>query len=113
MTFEIVFGAEQALPAGLALSLGDGAQRVESPRDGREKAFLGLHIGGDGSEQRRLRLVGAVGPAQSLDGSIGLPSSFEQVVHAQPSILCRKFGVIGTPGATGVREYEDAFDVVH
>jgi hypothetical protein len=28
VTFEIVFWAEQALPAGLALSLGDGARRA-------------------------------------------------------------------------------------
>ena len=80
VTFEIVFGAEQALPAGLALSLGDGAQRVETPRDGREEALLGLHIGGDRPEQRRLRLVGAVGAAQSLNGGIGLPSGLQQVM---------------------------------
>ena len=94
MAFEIVLGAEQALPAGLALALGDGAQRVETPRDGREKALLGLHVGGDGPEQRRLRLVGAVGAAQSLDGGVGLPSGLQQIMHAQAPVLRRQLGVI-------------------
>jgi hypothetical protein len=57
---KVVVGTEQALAAGLALALGDGAQRVEPARDGGEKALLGLHIGGDRPEQRGLRLVGPV-----------------------------------------------------
>ena len=57
---QIVLGPEQALAAGLALALGDGAQRVEPARDGGQKALLGLHVGGDRPEQRRLRLIGAV-----------------------------------------------------
>ena len=74
MAFEIVLGPEQALPAGLALAAGDGAERVETAGDGREEALLGLHVGGDRPEQRRLRLVGAVGAAEALDGGIGLPA---------------------------------------
>src|SRR5205085_10228854 len=83
MTFEIVLGAEQALPAGLALASGDGSQGVEASRNGREEALLGFYIGRDGSEQRRLGLIGAVGPAQSLYGGIRLPSGFQEVVGAQ------------------------------
>ncbi len=113
MTFEIVFGAEQALPAGLALSLGDGAQRVEAPRDGREEALFGFHIGRNGPEQRRLCLIGAVGAAQSLDGRIGLPSSFQEIMDSEPSVPCREVRVIGTPGTAGVGEDEDAFRVIH
>ena len=108
VAFEIVLGAEQALPAGLALALGDGAQRVETPRDRREKALLGLHVGGDGPEQRRLRLVGAVGAAESLDGGVGLPAGLEQIVDAQAPVLRRELGVIAAPGAAGVGEDEDA-----
>ena len=44
VTLQIVFGPEQALAAGLALALGDGAQRVEPAGDGREEALLGLHV---------------------------------------------------------------------
>src|SRR5258708_2372227 len=113
VTFEIVFGAEQALPAGLALSLGDGTQRVETPRDRREKALLGLHIGGDGPEQRRLRLVGGGGAAQSLNSGIGLPSGLQRTKDRQAPGLCRKLRVIGTPGTAGVGENEDGFDVIH
>ena len=50
--FEIVIGAEQTLAAGLTLALGDGAERVEAARDGREEALLGLDVGGDRPEQR-------------------------------------------------------------
>jgi hypothetical protein len=72
--FQIVLGPEQALAAGLALAARDRAQRVEPPGDGREEALLGLHVGGDRPEQRRLRLVGAVGAAEALDGGVGLPA---------------------------------------
>ena len=70
--FEIVVGAEQALAAGLALALGDGAERVEAARDRRQEALLALDVGGDRPEQRRLLLVGAVGAPEALDGGVGL-----------------------------------------
>ena len=113
VAFEIVFRPEQPLPAGLALPLGDGAERVEPPRDGREKALLGLHIGCDRPEQRRLRLIGAVGAAKALDRGIGLPSGLQQIVHPQPPVLGRELCVVGAPGAAGFRKHQDAFDVVH
>ena len=86
VAFEIVLGPEQALAAGLALAAGDGAERVEAARDRRQEALLGLHVGGDRTEQRRLRLVGAVRAAEALDRGVGLPAGFEQVVDAQALI---------------------------
>src|SRR3984893_8301324 len=80
--FEIVVGAEQPLAAGLALAAGDGAERVETPRNGRQEALLALHVGGDGTEDRRLLLVGAGGGPHSLYRAIGAPAGFEQVMHA-------------------------------
>ncbi len=50
VALQIVFGLEQALAAGLALPLGDGAQRVEPAGDGREEALLGLHVRRDRPE---------------------------------------------------------------
>ena len=90
MAFEIVLGSEQALAAGLALALGDGAERVEPARDGREEALLGLHVGRDRPEQRRLRLVGAVGAAETLDGGIGLPAGLKKIVNAQAAVPGRQ-----------------------
>jgi hypothetical protein len=49
LAFEIVLGPEQALSAGLALALGDGAQRVEPAGDGADRkrfsAFTSVAIG--------------------------------------------------------------------
>ena len=100
--FEIVLGTKEPLPSGLALSPGDRAQRIEPPRDGGEKALLGLHIGRDGTEQRRLRLVGAVGAPQTLDRGVGLPARLEEVVDTQATIPRPEVGVIGAAGAAGV-----------
>ena len=38
---QIVLGPEQPLAAGLALTLGDGAEGVETTGDGAEKPLLG------------------------------------------------------------------------
>ena len=111
--FEIVVGAEQALSARLALAAGDRAQRVEAARDGGEEALLRLDVGGDRTEQRRLRLVGAVRAAEALDGGVGLPARFEQIMDAETAVLRAEIGVVGPAGAAGVREDEDALLVVH
>ena len=55
-----------------------------------------------------MRLIGAVGTAQSLDGRIGLPSRFQEIMDSEPSVPCREVSVIGTPGAASVGEDEDA-----
>ena len=86
MALEIVLGPEQALTAGLALAARDGAQRVEAARDRREKALLGLDVGRDRPEQRRLGLVGAVGAPKPLDRPVGLPAGLEQIVDAQAAV---------------------------
>src|SRR5712672_1451157 len=111
--FEIVVGAEQPLAAGLALALGDGAERIKAAGDGGEKALLRLDVGGDWPEQRRLRLVGAVRAAKALNGGVGLPARFEQVVDPQALFLRRKVGVIGTSGAAGIGKHENVLLVIH
>ena len=113
MAFEIVLGPEQALPAGLALTARDGAQRVEPASDRGEKALLGLHVRRDRPEQRRLRLVGAVGAAQALDGGIRLPAGLEQVVNPQPAIPRRQLGMVAPARAAGIAEDEDTLGVIH
>ena len=113
MAFEIVLGPEQALAAGLALAARDRAERVEPARDRAEEALLRLHVRRDRTEQRRLRLVGAVGAAETLDRRIGLPAGFEQVVDAQPPIPRRQLGVVAAPRAARFREDEDALGVIH
>ena len=113
MAFEIVLGPEQALAAGLALAAGDRAQRVEPAGDRGEKALFRLHVGRDRPEQRRLRLVGAVGAAQALDGGVRLPAGLEQVVDPQPAIPRRQFGVVAAARAAGIAEDKDALGVIH
>ena len=34
-------------------------------------------------------------------------------MDAQAPVLCRQLGVVGAPGAAGVRKHEDALDIVH
>ena len=84
--FEIVVCPEQSLAAGLALALGDGAERVEPAGDGRQEPLLRLNVGGDWPEQRRLCLVRPIAAAQALDGGVGLPARLQQVVDAQPLV---------------------------
>ena len=112
MRFQIVVGAEQALPAGLALALGDGAERVEAARDRRQETLLALDVGGDGTEQRRLRLVGAVRAAEPLDGGVGAPAGFEHVMDAKPLIPDAEIRMVGAAGAAGVGEHQDALVVI-
>ena len=111
--FEIVIGTEQALAAGLTLALGDSAQRIEPPGDGGEEALFGLHVGGDRSEQWRLRLVRPIRAAKPLNGGIGLPTRLEQIMDAQALVSSRQLGVIAAPGAAGVGKYQNPFLVVH
>ncbi len=111
--FEIVLGPKEALAAGLALAAGDRAQRVEAPRNGRDEAPLALHIGHDGPEQRRLRLVRPVGAAEPLDGGVGLPAGLQQIMNALSLVPRRKVGVIAATRSAGVGEDENALLVIH
>src|SRR6516162_5605693 len=113
MAFEIVLGPEQALTTGLALAARDCAQRVEPAGDRGEEALLRLHVRRNGPEQGRLRLVGAVGAAEALDGGICLPAGFKQVVNTQAAIPGRKFGMVRTSSAAGIAEDKDALGVIH
>jgi hypothetical protein len=113
VAFQIVLGPEESLTSGLPLAFGDRAQGVETARDSGQEPLLSLHIGRDRSEQRRLRLIGSVGATQSLDRGIGVPSRLQEIVDAEPPVLRRQFRVIGSSGAAGLREHEDALDVVH
>ena len=111
--FQIVLGPEETLAAGLALAARDGAERVETPGDGREKTLLGLDVGRDRAEQRRLRLVGAIGAAEALDRGIGLPAGFQEIMDAEPPVLRREIGMVAAPGAARIREDQDALRVIH
>ena len=113
LAFEIVLGPEHALPAGLALTARDGAQRVEPASDRGKETLLGLNVGRDRPEQRRLRLVGPVGAAEALDGRIRLPTRLEQIVNPQAAILCRQLGMVAPARAARVGEHEDTLDVIH
>src|SRR4051794_8070768 len=111
--FEIVVGPEQALAAGLTLSPGDRAERVEAARDRRQKALLALDVGRDGPEHRRLFLVGAVRAPETLDRGIRLPARLQPVMNALALIAGTEIGVIAAPGAAGIREDQDALVVIH
>src|SRR5260370_9102242 len=113
VAFEIVLGPEQALAAGLPQAARDRAQRVKTAGDGREKALFGLHVRSDRPEQGWLRLVGAVGAAQALNGGVRLPAGLEQVVNPPPPIPRREFGVVASPRAAGIAEDEDALGIIH
>ena len=101
------------MPSGLPLPARDRAEAVEPPRNGREKALLAFHIGGDGTEERRLRLIGAVRAPEPLNGGVGLPAGLQQIMHALSLVPRRQIGVIASPGSASVRENEDALFVVH
>src|SRR5882672_6573338 len=113
VAFEIVLGPEQALAAGLAPATRNRAQRVEPTGDGREKAPFRLYVCRDGAKQGRLRLVGAVGATQALNGGVRLPARLDQIMHTQATVPGRQFGVVAAAGPASVRENEDALDVIH
>jgi hypothetical protein len=71
MALQIVLGSEEALSASLALTARDRAECIETSGDGGEKTLLGLDVGRDGPEERRLRLVRAMRATEALDGGVG------------------------------------------
>jgi hypothetical protein len=75
----------------------------------RFSAFTSVVIGRKGW----LRLVGAVGAAEALNGGVRLPAGLEQVVNPQPAIPRREFGVVASPRAAGIAEDEDALGIIH
>ena len=111
--FQIVAGAEHVLAAGLPLAARDRSQTVEPSGDRRDEALLRLHVGRYRAEQRWLLLIGAVGAAKALDGGVGLPACFEQVVDAAALVPYAQIGMIGSPCAASLREDEDVLLVIH
>ena len=111
--FEIVAGPEQALASGLALAAGDGAERVEPLRNRREEALLPAHIRGHRPEQGRLRLIGAVRAAKTLNGGIRAPAGLQQIMDALSLVLRAAIGVVAAAGAARIGEDEDALVVIH
>ena len=83
---QVVALAEQCLVVaahgglGIALASGDGAEAVEPPCDGGDKAPLALHVRGDGPEERRRGLVRPVGAPEALDRLVGPPARLQQIV---------------------------------
>ncbi len=110
---QVVLGPEQALAAGLAGAARDRAERVEAPGDRAEEALLGLHVGGDRPEQRRLGLVRAVSAPEPLDRRIRLPARLKQIMHAQAPVLRRELCMVRATGAARIGKHQDALHVVH
>ncbi|CDN96332.1 hypothetical protein BN949_05509 [Agrobacterium tumefaciens] len=113
LRLEIVLGPEHALPAGLALTTGDGAERVETSGDRREETPFCLDVRRDHPKSRRLLLVGAMTAPETLDRHVGTPSGFQKVMQAQALIFSSEIRVVGSACPAGVAEDENAFLVVH
>ena len=77
------------------------------------KLPLALHVGGDGTEQRRGGLVRPVGAPQPLDRLVGAPAGLQQVVDPPLGVGAGQIGVIAAPGAAGHGEHQDALGAVH
>ncbi|GFM31277.1 putative dehydrogenase [Novosphingobium sp. PY1] len=92
-TFEVVGRIEEVLPSGLALAAREGPQAVEPPSDGADEAPLALAVGGNGTEDRRTGLVGAMGAPKPLDGARRLPARFEQDFGVLRSISNQIFAI--------------------
>src|SRR3546814_1357220 len=90
---------------------GDRAQRVETASDGGDEARLRLHVGRHRPEQRRLLLVGAVGPPEPLDRAVGLPASLQQIMDTQPLVPRAEIGLVAAARAARVREDQHALGI--
>src|SRR3546814_2550931 len=89
----------------------DRAQRVETASDGGDEALLRLHVGRHRPEQRRLLLVGAVGPPEPLDRAVGLPASLQQIMDTQPLVPRAEIGMVAAAGAARVRADKHALGI--
>ena len=91
----------------------DRPERVEATRDGGEKPLLTLHIGRNGSKERRLRLIGAVGAPQPLDRIVGLPAGLQEVMYTEALVFGPLVGMVAAPRATRIGEDQDALGIIH
>ena len=116
---EVVAGPEQrgvVAPhggLGVALAPRDGAEGIQPPRDGGDEPALALHVGRDGAEERRGRLVRPVGAAQPLDGLVGPPAGLQQVMDAALGIRAAEIGVIAAADAARHGEHQYLLAPVH
>jgi hypothetical protein len=110
---EVVGGIEHPLPAGLALAAGQRAERIEPPRDRAGEPRFALAVGGDRTEQRRARLVGAVRAPQPLDRPVGAPSRLEQEMDPALLVLGIEAGVVAAARPAGIREHQDTLRARH
>ena len=76
--FEIVAGPEQALASGLALAAGDGAEESSRFAIVDRNRFSPRTSVATGRKRRRLRLIGAVRAAKTLNGGIRAPAGLQQ-----------------------------------
>src|SRR5690606_28966319 len=106
-------GTEHILSAGLALSLGDCPERIETAGDGGEEPLFAFDIGCAWAEERRLCLIGAMCPTETLNRVVGAPARFEQIMDTKPLILGLQIGVIGSSCAAGVGKGQHALVVIH
>ena len=104
---QIILLAEHALPAGLALPLGERAKGIEPPGDGGGEALLAGDIAGHHPEKRCGCLVRAMGAAKALNGGIRAPARLEEIVMPPGLVSRLEIGVIGPAGAAGAGEHQD------
>src|SRR5690606_19895624 len=109
----IVLRTEHTLPACLALSACNRPECVETPGNRWKKAPFCLDVGCNHAKTWRLRLIGPVASPKTLNGNIGPPSSFKQVMQALSLVPTTEIGMIGTPRSTGFREDQDLLLIIH
>src|SRR3546814_2609204 len=97
---------EHTLAACLTLAPLQGTKAVEAARDRRDEAPLAATVGRYRTEQRRGRLMRAMGAAETLDCLVSAPTGFEQIVVAARLVLGGETRVIaaGTDGRRGGEE---------
>ena len=100
--FEVVLGAEQTIAGGAPLAPGQSAQAVEPARNGRGEPLLAVNVGRHRPKQWGYGLVGAVRPAQTLDGRVGSPAGLDQIVDPALLVLSGEVRMVAAARAAGV-----------
>ena len=104
--FQVVLGAEQPIAGGAPLAPCQGAQAVETARDGRSEPLLAVNVGRHRSKQRGDGLVGPVRSAQSLDGRVSPPARLHQIVDPALLVLDAEVRMVAAARAAGVGEHQ-------
>ena len=95
--------------ARLALAFGERTKLIETFADRRSEALFTVHIRGADPEERRADLRRAMRAPKSLNGCIRAPAGLQQIMATPLLVFGRLCRVIGSPGATRIREYQDVF----